>query len=70
MRKERSDSVKYGQADQGKQKDVSRCVGGFLKIADRLSLRTAKERPLDFRKLLLDFSSFLRGEKRSQVAER
>lgn len=29
VRKERSDSGKYGQADQGKQKDVSRCVEAF-----------------------------------------
>lgn len=30
--------------------------GSILKITDRLSLRPTKERPLDFRKLLLDFS--------------
>lgn len=34
--------------------------GSILKSPDRLSLRTAKERPLDFKKLLLDFTAVSR----------
>lgn len=56
MRKERRDTVKCDQTNQG-QAGRSMFPGAWEHLKDhRLHLRTTKERPLDFKKLLYDFS--------------
>lgn len=64
MRKERRDTVKTRQAEARFQEQ-----GSVLKITDQLSLRTTKERPPGFRKLLLDFS-IISKEARQELAGR